>query len=87
MKKCATDHLGRARPIRPGQYPALPSEVTGLSLVAFDSNEALAIRRNDDAADSAQFGGLDGRLPDSAIARQARDRAIGQANREAGAIG
>jgi hypothetical protein len=58
-----------------------------LSLVTFDSNEALAIRRNDDAADSTQFRGLEGRLPYSAIAGDAHDRAIGQANREAGAIG
>src|SRR5260370_34641781 len=59
VKKCTTDHLGRARPIRPRQYPAIPGEVTGLSLVTVDSNEALAIRRNDDAPDSTQIGGLD----------------------------
>ena len=87
MKKCTTDHLGLARPIRPSQHPAIPGEVTGLSFVTVDSNEALAIRRNDDAADSTQFKGLEGRLPQSAIAGDAHDRAIGQANSEAGAIG
>ena len=86
MKKCATDHLGLARPIRPSQDAAIPGEMTGMSFVTFNSNEALAIRRNDDAANSIQFGGLEGRLPYSAIARDAHDRAIGQANRETGTI-
>ena len=58
-----------------------------MSFVIFDRNEAPAIRRNDDAADSTLLRGLEGRPLQSAVAGDAHHRAIGQANGEAGAIG
>src|SRR5262249_18767842 len=43
--------------------------------------------RNHDAADPVPLGGLDERPLYGAVAREARDGAVGQANCEAGAIG
>src|SRR5690242_19514733 len=61
--------------------------MAGLSFVILDSNEALAIRRDDDAADGAEVRSLERELPYNAVAGDARHGTVGQANGEACAIG
>src|SRR5262245_1454586 len=58
-----------------------------MSFVPFDGDEALAIRRDNDAVDATHFGGREEQSLCSAIAGDTNDRTIGQANCEAGAIG